>query len=447
MLKEKELTEELERELKSARAIASQAETEGREDFTADEAANLKKSLDRAKEIRKELEPFKESASLKSLLGEFGPANASTEPVTADAVVAGAKGTLGTQFANSAAFKSWLKEIAPNGFIPKERKGIQSPPLKFEGLKALDRNRAKALITAGSETSAGALIEAMFLGLQDGMGRFQRPLTIRDIITVMQTDTDSVEFVRVTSTTNNAAPVDEATSADAPTQDGSTGALILNAGGGYKPESAMALEKVATPVKTIAHWIPITKKALSSPAQIRGLIDEFLDYGLNEELEDQIVNGDGNDENFDGLAVTSNIQTHAKSTDSIIAAARKAKRKVQTVGRATPTAYLMHPEDWERFDLLTDNEQRYHFGGPLRPGTPMLWGLPVVESEAVTIGQPYVGNFRTCVLWDREQASISVSDSHADFFIRNLVALLAELSAAFGVFRPQALVRMTGMNA
>ena len=35
-----------------------------------------------------------------------------------------------------------------------------------------------------------------------------------------------------------------------------------------------------------------------------------------------------------------------------------------------------------------------------------------------------VGDFRKAVIWDRQQASISATDSHADFFIRNLVAIL-----------------------
>ena len=46
------------------------------------------------------------------------------------------------------------------------------------------------------------------------------------------------------------------------------------------------------------------------------------------------------------------------------------------------------------------------------------------------------------VLWDREQANISVSDSHADFFIRNMIAILAELRAAMGVIRPSAFVEV-----
>jgi hypothetical protein len=38
------------------------------------------------------------------------------------------------------------------------------------------------------------------------------------------------------------------------------------------------------------------------------------------------------------------------------------------------------------------------------------------------------------------RVSISVSNQHSDFFIRNLVAILAEMRAAFGVLRPAAFV-------
>ena len=69
-----------------------------------------------------------------------------------------------------------------------------------------------------------------------------------------------------------------------------------------------------------------------------------------------------------------------------------------------------------------------------------LWGLPRVECEAVPAGTGIVGNFRMAVLWDREASSIMASDSHADFFIRNLVAILAEMRAAFGIIRPSAFV-------
>jgi hypothetical protein len=56
-----------------------------------------------------------------------------------------------------------------------------------------------------------------------------------------------------------------------------------------------------------------------------------------------------------------------------------------------------------------------------------------------------VGDLRQMVIWDREQAAITATDSHNDFFIRNLVAILAELRAAFGIIRPSALVKVALM--
>ena len=54
-------------------------------------------------------------------------------------------------------------------------------------------------------------------------------------------------------------------------------------------------------------------------------------------------------------------------------------------------------------------------------------------SEGVTEGTALVGDFRQAVLWEREGVSLLVSDQHADFFTRNLLAILAEMRAAFGV--------------
>jgi HK97 family phage major capsid protein len=239
--------------------------------------------------------------------------------------------------------------------------------------------------------------------------------------------------VRVTSTTNAASPVAESTTTADP------GSMV--AANGVKPESAMAMAKVTETVRTIAHWLPATTRALSDAGQVRTLIDSFLRYGLEEELEDQMVNGAGTGENFTGIGTVSGTQSQAWDTN-ILTTTRKARTLVRTVGRSIPTAYVLNPADWETIDLLQDNENRYYFGGPTRLGQPTLWGLPVVESEAVPAGTGYVGDWRKAVLWDRQQASITVSNSHANFFIRNMVAILAEMRAAFGVLQPNAFVEM-----
>lgn len=322
--------------------------------------------------------------------------------------------TIGEQFVNDAAFKQWLAEIAPNGRVP-DRVKVQSPAVQL-----------KTLLTGTSSTSAGALVVNERKPIID-MGTSYRPINVLDLLTGGTTSSDTVEYVREGTHTNNAAPTAEATA----TGDGT----------GAKPESAMALSIVTEAVKTIAHWIPATRRALADAGQLRTLIDNFLRYGLREELVDQVLNGSGVGENFTGIYNTSGTSTQAYDTD-LLTTTRKARTKVMTSGRATPTAFVMHPTDWEAFDLLQDNEARYFFGGPSALGQPRLWGLPVVEEEANTAGAALVADWRLVVLWDREMAQIMMSDSHSDFFIRNLVAILGEMRAAFGVLRPAAFVEI-----
>jgi HK97 family phage major capsid protein len=281
----------------------------------------------------------------------------------------------------------------------------------------------KTLITGTSATSAGAMVNQDRKPLVDMY--YARPLTVVDLITVGETTSDLVEYVRVTGVTNNAATVAEATA----TGDGT----------GAKPESAMLMALVQAAVKTLAHWVPASTRALADAAQLRTLIDGFLRYGLDEELEDQILTGDASGENFDGILHVSGTTAQAYDTD-LLKTTRKARTKVRVTGRARPTAWVMHPNDWETFDLTEDNEARYYFGGPRELGNPRLWGLPVVESEGMTEGTAVVADWKLAVLWQRMQTMISMSNSHSDFFVRNLVAILAEMRAAFGVIRPAAFV-------
>lgn len=329
--------------------------------------------------------------------------------------------SIGSQVFDDEEFKAWHEAMFKGGRTLGRSERVQSPTVSL-----------KSLITGASSTSAGALVINDRKPLVDLP---MRPLTLRDIITVGQTGSDTVEFARVTTQTNNAAPVPEATiSSTIPDSDPTNTA-------GLKPESALALEVVTAAVKTIAHWIPATKRSLADAGQIRTLIDAFLLAGLQEELEDQILGGDNSGENFLGIHNTPNLSSQAWSTD-ILTTTRKARTVVRVTGRAVATAYVLNPTDWETIDLLQDNENRYYFGGPTVMGTPRLWGLPVVETEAETAGQGLCGDMRQAVLWDREQGAITMSDSHADFFIRNLVAILGELRAAFGVLRPAAICEM-----
>lgn len=418
----KALVAEMEEHKKTAREVAEAAKADDRS-MSKEERDRVNEQLDLARDLKARIDEIDGDAALIAELNSLG-APSSDATAKNDGGQVGRRKSLGERFVEAPEFKQWLENLAPTGQIAESTKGIQSPPLAFRGMKDL--------ITGGSDTSAGALVFADWRGLLDATGALQRPLTLRDVVTVGQTMSDTVTFARVNSFTNASAGVAEATAA--------TGTS------GTKPESALGLEQATSIVETIAHWLPATKRALSDAAQIRTLIDNFLRYGLEEELEDQMVSGNGTTPNLRGILNTSGVQTQSWDTNLLVTT-RKARTKVRTVGRAMPTAFVFNPEDNERIDLLRDesggaNTGQFMFGAPAGMQVQTLWGLPRVECEAVPAGTGLVGDFRSCVLWDRESASIQVSDSHSDFFTRNMVAILAELRAAFGVIRPSALVEI-----
>lgn len=325
--------------------------------------------------------------------------------------------SLGQQFMDSSEWKDYIKLVAPNGQIS-ENMRVHSPKLVVP-------TSIKALITGLDDASGGAFVETDYTGIYEPLGR--RPPTIRDIISVRTTASDLVQYVRQLAHTNAAAPVAEATA--------------TAGGSGVKPEGDWTFSPQTVSVKTIAEWAAVTKRALADAGQMRGIIDQELRLDLAEKVEEEILVGDGTGEHFAGIDAVSGTLDQAYTT-GLLTTARKARTLIRTTGRAIPTAWVMNPADWEAFDLLVDNETRYYFGGPMALGTPRLWGVPVIESEAQPAGNAWLGDWRKAVLWDRQEAMISVSDSHSDFFIRNLVAILGELRAAFGVVRPSAFVEV-----
>jgi len=420
--------------IETARGIAKKAEDENR-DFTAEERTALTTAMEAARDADTKAKGIDGDVDMLRDLSLFA-SDGDPTPLAQRAGDRSRKGrTLGERFVNSTEWQTWLKSVAPDGSIPQNVRLAGSPPVSFGGLRefrALARRAWKDIVSGSEDDKAGALVDTDFRGLLD-MGTWQRPLVIADLITSGTTESDTVEFSRVTSVTNAAATVAEATGSSA--GDGS-GDVV-----GTKAESSITLERVTETVKTIAHWIPATKRALSDAGQVRTLIDNFLTYGLDEELEDQIVAGDGTGENFTGILETSGTQVQAFNTD-LLTTTRKAKTIAKTVGRVRPNAYVFNPEDNETIDLLKTDDGAFHFGGPAAMGVQSLWGVPRIESEAVPAGTGLLADWRFAVLWDREQANIAVSDSHEDFFVRNLIAILAEMRAAFGVIRPAAFVEI-----
>ena len=73
-----------------------------------------------------------------------------------------------------------------------------------------------------------------------------------------------------------------------------------------------------------------------------------------------------------------------------------------------------------------------------------IWRIPVIDTPAIASGTALIGAFGTgAQLYDREAATIRISEQHSDFFVRNALVILAEERIALAVKRPESFVKVT----
>jgi HK97 family phage major capsid protein len=266
-----------------------------------------------------------------------------------------------------------------------------------------------------------------------------RTTRVRDLFPVRTTTAAIIEYFRMTGFTRNAAAV--------PERDGNDF--------GAKPQSTMTFEGVSTSTRTLAHWEAAHRNVLADEPQLRAIIDNELMYGLRLQEDAQILNGDGTGENLHGILQTSGIQNYSWSSGAVtpvpdnMADAIRRAATLSYLAYYEPSGVVLHPNDWEKIELSKDNFGQYLVAISVAlGGEPKVWRLPVVETPAMTEGVGLVGSFgQGAQLYDREQASIRISEQHADFFIRNAIVILAEQRLALAVKRPESFVKVNFDNA
>lgn len=200
--------------------------------------------------------------------------------------------------------------------------------------------------------------------------------------------------------------------------------------GELKPEAE--LEPTITPValQTYAHWKAITRQALEDYPRIQSIVETQLRFGLAKKLESVAA------------SVVNAAAFGTVSNADPIAGARHAIGVVQDAG-FQPNAILLNPSDYADFDIQAAESAG---NGPVQFGT--FWGLRAVPVSTVPIGTQFVGDFAEAVTWfDRNTAAVYLTDSHADFMIRNLLLLLAEQRGAFAATNLAAAVKVTTAEA
>lgn len=373
-----------------AKALDDQRDEIKKHGTTSDSTANTVAELE------------KNYTALQKQLGDIKAAQVKQQrPVYGGADNEPQQDSAGRLFVGSDAYK---------GMISSGQKS--SAPVRFKSFFRKDLTSA-----AGS---AGTLVTPQ--RVPGVVAPVDQQLRLRDLLNVQETESNAIEYVEETGFTNNAAPVAE---------------------GNLKPTSNLTFDVRTASVKTIAHWIPATRQILDDAAQLRNYIDNRLTYGLKLVEETQILYGDGTGENLQGIMTNPNIQRN----DTMAAG----DNKIDHLRRSMTLAYMagypvtgitLNPMDWEDIELMKGSDGHYLWISVTEGGQPRVFRVPVVQTTAIVENEFLLGAFGIgATLWDREDANVRISESHADFFARNMVAILAEERLALTNYRPESFVR------
>lgn len=309
--------------------------------------------------------------------------------------------TLGALFTESDAFKAW-------------RPGQKRTDLaEFDGVNILANTFETSTGWAPAEVRGPRVVDYA-----------TRPIQVVDLFPQGQTTQAAIVYMEETLFSNSAAEVAE---------------------GGTKPEVSLGLTERNEPVRKIAAVLPVTDEQLADVPQARSYIDNRLGFMVRQRLDSQLLVGDGTAPNLSGVLDRSAIQTQALGGDTVPDATYKAIVKVQVNAFSEPNWAIYHPNDWQTVRLLKTSDGLYIWGPPMDAGPMRIWGLPVLATTAITENTGLVGDFRQAELVMRQGVTVQVSDSHDDYFVKNLLAIRAELRAALAVYRPAAFCQITGI--
>ena len=280
-----------------------------------------------------------------------------------------------------------------------------------------------------------------------------RTKRVRDLFPVRRTNAAVIEYFRQLGFTTLQSP---GVSASSYSTNNAASSIAERSEGafGLKPQSSFAFVGEQAPIRTLAHWEAAHRNVLADEPQLRSIIDNELMYGLRLLEDNQILNGNGAGENLLGIMNTPNVQQYSWSSGAYSATAGMGDTKADALRRAAtlsflayyePSGIVLHPNDWEDIELTKDGNGQYLVAVSVAMGgEPKVWRMPIIDTPAMTEGKALVGAFGTgAQLYDREEASIRISEQHSDFFVRNAIVVLAEQRLALAVKRPEAFVEVT----
>jgi HK97 family phage major capsid protein len=202
--------------------------------------------------------------------------------------------------------------------------------------------------------------------------------------------------------------------------------------------------------------IVTSDEMLEDAAQVQSFINGQMALFVNIEEERQLLRGAGTNEIVGIMDSTRGINVYAGGT----AAGNKAVQLFKAMNGQRGSALLepdwivINPSDWESIRLLTDTAGQFFGGGPFQGpygsgrnfdpsnlvsgADEFLWNKPVIVTSVLGSGTALIGTRAAAQRFVKGGVSVEATNSHSDYFVKDLVAIRAEKREALAVYRPTA---------
>lgn len=289
-------------------------------------------------------------------------------------------------------------------------------------------NEGAPSVVTGSAGQGGANVLPQFL--PGVLPLLFQPLRVEALFASGATQSNAINYVVESAFNDNTASVAEA---------------------GPIPQDDLTFTRAQTSVTKISNRAKITDEMLQDYDAVQAYIQNRLAFGIDREVEKELLNGDGAGSNLkgilhqNGLTVT-NPTTAGLTAQKAIEGIFAAITNIRAFAFGEPDAIVIHPTDWEMIRLGKDSNGQYFAGGPFTgaygngsfgANVYNLWGYPAVVTTAATQGKPLIGAFQQGgQVFTRKGLTIEMTNSNEDDFDTNLISIRAGVRKAFAVFRP-----------
>lgn len=392
--------------------------------MTTEERASIDALLADGEALQQRLQQVQSDRALITRLDQLtggAGTTAPTRPVSDGSLMPRGAASIGTQFVQSQEYQTLIRSGLRRG--ASWSSGAVECYEPFQGMRATTLTEDPA--------SGGKLIVPQYLPGIVPLN-FKR-LVVADLMASGTTTSNSIIYMVETTFTNAASSVAEAA---------------------VKPESALVFSQTTEPVSKIAHWIPVTEELLEDVPAITAYVDARLQLGVRLAEEDQLLNGNGTPPNLMGVMNRSGLATAvvrnsgATPPETNAEAILRQVTAIATTSFVYPDGVVMNPTNWFSTVTMKDTQGHYFGFGPFNTvPTATLWGLPVAVTPSIVANTSLVGAFGSMSqVFRRGGIRVEASNSHQDFFIKNLVAIRAEERLALAVYRPGAFGKVTGLS-